>query len=437
MIAGATTDRKRRGVCPGLSTPMPTGDGLLVRLMPIGTISLVAFADLCEAARSHGNGIVEISARGSIQVRGLNAASAPRFAEAVVALNIAAADGIPILGNALAGLDAEEILDAGVLAADLRRALARTSLAARLAAKVSIVVDGGGTLGLDAVAADVRLGAMTIDGAVVLRLGIGGDATTAAELGNIAPGDAGAAVMRTLEVMAQRGRYARARDILKAEGAAPFGAAVADLLLTSARPGDADSRVGGNERRVEPIGVHRLRDGLLACGIGLAFGHADTAALERLSEAAAAAGACGMRTAPGRTLMIIGLRQETLDSFIVAAERLGFVVRADDPRRRVVACAGAPICASAAIAARALAPQVAEAASALLKNTITIHISGCAKGCAHPAAAALTAVGAPDGCALVADGCAGDAPFATVAADELAAAIVRCVRGRKHEDNYV
>ena len=65
----------RRGVCPGLSRPLPTGDGLLARLRPTGTIAPDAFAALCAAARAHGNGIVEITARGSIQVRGLSAHS--------------------------------------------------------------------------------------------------------------------------------------------------------------------------------------------------------------------------------------------------------------------------------------------------------------------------------------------------------------------------
>ena len=55
---------ERRGVCPGLSRPLPTGDGLLVRLMPTGTIALDAFAALCAAAQRHGNGIIEITARG-------------------------------------------------------------------------------------------------------------------------------------------------------------------------------------------------------------------------------------------------------------------------------------------------------------------------------------------------------------------------------------
>ena len=82
-------------------------------------------------------------------------------------------------------------------------------------------------------------------------------------------------------------------------------------------------------------------------------------------------------------------------AFAAAAEQLGFIVRADDPRRHVVACAGAPICASAHIAARALAPLIAAAAAPHLDGSFTIHISGCAKGCAHPAPAALTVVGTP------------------------------------------
>jgi hypothetical protein len=36
---------------------MPTGDGLLVRLLPGGTIALDAFRRLCAAAREHGNGV--------------------------------------------------------------------------------------------------------------------------------------------------------------------------------------------------------------------------------------------------------------------------------------------------------------------------------------------------------------------------------------------
>jgi len=94
----------RRGACPALSAPMPTGDGLLVRLSPAGTIALDALAGLCTEAHSHGNGIVEVTARGSIQVRGLTAASAPAFARAIGMLGIDGNGHVPVIADPLAGL---------------------------------------------------------------------------------------------------------------------------------------------------------------------------------------------------------------------------------------------------------------------------------------------------------------------------------------------
>jgi precorrin-3B synthase len=178
--------------------------------------------------------------------------------------------------------------------------------------------------------------------------------------------------------------------------------------------------------------MHRLRDGSLAYGIGLAFGHADATVLEDLTETAASAGATGMRTAPGRALIVIGLAPDLWSAFAAQAERLGFITRAGDPRRRVIACAGAPICASAFIAARAIAPVIAETAAPLLDDSLTIHLSGCAKGCAHPAPAALAVVGTAEGCALIANGSARDAPFAIVPPDQLPAAIASAVREGNH-----
>ena len=89
----------------------------------------------------------------------------------------------------------------------------------------------------------------------------------------------------------------------------------------------------------------------------------------------------------------------------------------------MIACAGAPICESAHIAARDLAPLVAQAAAPFVSSALQIHISGCAKGCAHPTPAALTVVGTPDGCTLIADGSPGDAPTLFVAREELPATV--------------
>jgi precorrin-3B synthase len=436
MTAPATRNPQRRGACPGLSAPMPTGDGLLARLLPTGTIPLAAFAALCQAARTYGNGVVEVTSRGSIQVRGLSEASAPPFAAAIAALDIAAEDSVPVLCNALAGLDADEIFDAASLAKNLRQRIAQSALAARLSPKVSIVIDGGGAIGLGAVAADIRLRAEKRHGDVALDVSVGGDGVSASKLGSIAPTLGIEVVIGLLEVIARHGREARVRDILAADGVKAFRPAIE--VASSARPRESrnpalDSRLGGNERST-PIGSFPLRDGTRAVGIGLAFGHADSNALQRLVDAAAAAGAIGLRAAPGRALLAIGLATDSAATFAACAETLGFITRANDPRRKVIACAGAPICASAHIASRALAPAIAADAPDL---DGTIHISGCDKGCAHASRAALTVVGTAAGCALIDNGSPRDAPFAVVPESELRTAIADHVRESKKEAAHV
>jgi precorrin-3B synthase len=84
----------------------------------------------------------------------------------------------------------------------------------------------------------------------------------------------------------------------------------------------------------------------------------------------------------------------------------GLILRADDPWLRVVACSGAPACLQAQASVRALAarlaPQVPEGR--------LLHVSGCAKGCAHPGLADLTLVATGTGFGLIRGGTAQDAP---------------------------
>jgi len=378
---------------------------------------------------------MEVTARGSIQIRGLNAVSARQFADEIATLEIAAHDGVPILCNPLSGIDAEEMLDVTSLAFELRRILARWPAAA-LDAKVSVAIDGGAKLNLARVPTDIRLTAQSVNGEAFLRVAVGGDSTGAVDLGQVAPEDGAEAAWRLLGLLAKRRRHVRARDIIAAEGIAIFREALSARPALRWSPACADANKTKQDRqelcRDAPIfALHRLRDGSLARGIGLAFGHAETGALERLADAAAVAGACGLRAAPDRTLLAIGLTKQSAVDFVAAAEQFGFVTHANDPRRHVLACAGAPLCASAYLATREMAPLIGAAAAPFLAGDTTIHISGCAKGCAHPAAATLTIVGASSDCSLVADGSARDTPFASVAAKELPAAIERYLRDHK------
>ncbi len=215
-----------------------------------------------------------------------------------------------------------------------------------------------------------------------------------------------------LRDIAALGPQARAGDLLRSRGVdklrEQFG------IVPSPAP----------ERRqpAQMIGRHTLRDSSLALGIALPFGHVEADALAELARRAARDGASTIRPAPDRVLMLIGVPPAHAAGVAATAAKLGFIVDADDPRRRIAACPGAPACASAFIAARSIAASLAAALApqlAGLPRGIAIHVSGCAKGCAHPAPAALTVVGDATGCDIVRNGTARATPIRHVAPVDL------------------
>ena len=407
----------RRGACPGLSAPMPTGDGLLVRLMPSEPVSLDAFIGFCEAAGQHGNGTIEISARGSLQVRGLTPRSAPLFAAAVAELGIVTHEGVSVIADPLVR-DADVLIDTGDMAAELRRALANAGLV--LSPKVSVVVDGGGRLHLDALSADIRLRAVGPAQRPQLCVGLGGDGASATWLGSIGPKDAIGVVLGLLTIIAAHGPTARAAEVLRGKGVEAFQSVSEAWIARSPPPPP--------RMPAEMVGLHPARDGTFAVGIGLAFGHAHADALAEIVRIAAAHGAAAMRPAPDRTMLLSGVAAPSAVDLTAAAEQLGFVVRAGDFRRRVAACPGAPACASGLIPARALAAALTPALEPILgpaRGGVSVHISGCQKGCAYPMPAALTLVGTARGCGVVHQGSARATPSHYLDPANLGAEILR------------
>ena len=400
-----------RGACPKLAAPMPTGDGLLARLVLAGPMSLRALAGLCTAARTHGNGTMEISARGSLQIRGLTPVSAPLFANAVSVLGIDISDGVPVLADPLPD-DPTALIDAHALAADIRHAIASAALP--LAPKVSVIVDGGGRLHLDALTADIRLRAVATPDGPLLHIALAGNGPTATPLGSLAPDGACNAVRRLLASIAARGPEARAADVLRSGGIAVFHDAIQTRIALEPPPPP--------RLPAEMVGTHCLKDDLYALGVGLAFGHAQAHTLGALTEIARAQRALWARPAPDRALLLGPFQRTKIRTIRDEARRFGFAVDPADPRRRVVACPGAPACASGLIAARALAAEVA-ASVAFAGTGIAVHVSGCAKGCAHPSPAPLTIVGTAQGAGLVRNATARAAPTCYVDAADVPAAV--------------
>jgi len=411
-----------RGACPGLSKSMQTGDGLLVRLQPKDTISVDAFIALCTLARRHGNGIMEVTARGNVQLRGLSPQSTPELVAAVTELDVAETCSVPVISDPLPD-DPSALIELGPLVATLRGAIGAMRL--KLAPKVSIVIDDGGRLHLDAIPADIRLRALpTVQGSR-LHVALGGDARSAASLGVIALNDAVEVVIRLLSVIAKCGSTARAASILATDGIAAFRSAAEPRV----------DPVPGMPPRpsVEPIGQHRLRGDAIVLGVAPAFGQADADTLEQLLRVAGSHGARTVRPAPGRALLLSTFDEDRIAGVLVAAKQFNFIVNANDPRRRIAACPGKPACLSGWIPARVVAATVARELSSN-SGDIDIHISGCAKGCAHPASARVTIVGGARGYGIIREGSARAKSLRHIEQENLVAEITRALKLSERSD---
>lgn len=356
-----------QGWCPGALRPMPSGDGLVVRVRPnAGRLTQAQAAGIAAASRRHGNGLIDLSARGNIQLRGVTEASHPELIADLRALDLIDADPVSeARRNILVTPFADAATDA--LACALAAALAD---APDLPGKFGFAVDTGPAPVLQAVSADIRL-EREASGGVILRC-------DGLEQGTpISLSDAATQAM------------ALARWFVDAGGVTGGRGRMAALIARGQRP------TGGLKATVSPAPpVMPPGPGLVSQGalVGFEFGQMQAEGL------AALAGQGSLRVTPWRMVLIEGLR--------TLPDLPGLILRGDDPLLRVVACTGAPGCLQAFRPVRALARRLAPH----VPQGRVLHVSGCGKGCAHPSATDVTLVATAHGFDLVAQGSAQDTP---------------------------
>lgn len=352
-----------KGWCPSLYEPMASGDGLLVRVKPPGAIVTAdAARQLGAAVARYGNGVIELTNRAAIQVRGLTEAGRAPFAAVMVAAGLAAPDPnverrrVVIL-SPLAGGEIRAI------AAAIEATLVRDPRLTALPAKFGVSVDGGGVLPLGDVGADIHV----------------------------------VCTEATCSVMLMDKGYA------KTVAAAEVPKVVSHFALVCL---DLGARRLPPLRQLAGIGwlpYSNSEHGIF--GFGLPFGAITATTLTSLAALAGQWGDGTLRVTPWRAFIVPGVPADAISRLREAGAALGLIIDAADPRQAIFACPGQPACASATVAARADAEQLVK-----LGLPATVHVSGCAKGCAHPAPARITLVGEVGHYNIVRNGRSTDTP---------------------------
>ena len=426
-----------KGWCPGALRPMLSGDGLIVRVRPqSATLGLDELAVLADAAGLFGNGHIDLTRRANLQIRGVSEATLPQLHEVIARLGLLddSPDGEAVRNvmiNPLAGIDPAEVFDVRGIGGELARLLASEKSLWALPTKFGFIVDGGGILDLAEQRGDVRLAAIADgpDSAVAVGL----ETRVGVEwLGSISPGAAAAAAIETglaFIGVALREKRQRMRD-LSDEGLASIRSAIGPRLdALRENPRNADAPL------IKRAGLIELGAGRLAVGIAAPFGRVEADQFRMLADAMAAHGVKEIRLSPWRALYAEVPSEQSGQSILVVAASVGLIVDPGDPLLQIEACPGAPGCQSTSLDTRGDGRRLA----GLLPRfgfTGTIHVSGCAKGCAKSGTSDLVLVGAEGRYGLVRNGTAQDSParrffFSDLAADP--GKIFDADRGGKHD----
>lgn len=361
-----------KGWCPGALRPMQSGDGLVVRVRPFGgRLDAAQAAGLAHLAERHGNGLIDVTSRANLQIRGVSESSHRPLLDGLAQLLLLDPNvGTETRRNILVTPFWRDGDETQALAAELEEALADSTL--ELPTKFGFAVDDGTSRVLAGNSADVRIERDAAGGLMVRADGAG--------LGRpVARGEAvSTALAFAIWFVASAGTTS-GRGRMAAHVAA--GAEFPEALRGEVEPA--------------PI-MAAARPGLYPQGamVGVAFGQMPHATLNQLSG-------CGhaLRMTPWRMVLSEGKRTMPSAS--------GLITEAYDPALRVIACSGAPRCREAHADTRALAAALAPNIGAASR----LHVSGCAKGCAHSGTAAITLVATGAGFDLVRGGSTRDEPI--------------------------
>ena len=353
-----------KGWCPGALRPMESGDGWVVRVRPFGGRLRRAQADgLAALSVAHGNGIIDLSSRGNIQLRGVREDSHTPLIEGLGGLRLLdASPEAESRRNIIVTPFWQPGEEGEMLSAELTDALAQKD-APDIPGKFGFAVDTGTVPVLQDASADIRIERDAGGGLILVADGMSTGMPVSTET----------AVGRALDL---------ARWFLDRRGSL---SRMATLVEVTAPDGHIVPR---QEQNYRPAPGHTPQGAL----VGLAFGQMKAETLSALAKHG------GMRMTPWRMMLVESARN--------LPEIDGLITDPQDPLLRVVACVGAPRCGQGLgdthETARILAPHTASGS--------VLHVSGCPKGCAHPKAAKFTVVTCGEVYDLVENGKASDAP---------------------------
>jgi precorrin-3B synthase len=382
--------RERGDGCPGALRLHVADDGRLARLrLPAGLLTARQAEALADAAERLGDGHLDITSRGNVQLRGLAASCGGELAELLHEAGLLPSEKHErvrnIVASPLAGLDGLGAGDVRSWAARLDALLCASDAAATLSGRFLFALDDGrgdvATLGADVTLLAQQDGTATVHtGANRSALRVSATdapraALLAAETFLTMTEASGSGAWRVRELPAEHRR--RLQDAVAArlaEAGVPTEYA-ADLPLPEGEP----PRPGliSSSGRSGPVSLS------VPLSVPLSVSLSVQTRLGRLSAAQwrlLLGGNGTLRLTPWRGVILPSLDPATAPSLMDRLRTAGLITGPDSPWLGVGACTGRPGCGKALTDVRSDAAGSVSAS----RGGLPVYWSGCARRCGHP-----------------------------------------------------
>ncbi|MEV6281269.1 precorrin-3B synthase [Kribbella sp. NPDC051770] len=355
----ASGGRSQPDRCPGVLSVHQAADGGLARVrLPGGVLTPPQLRVLAEASRDLGDGNLELTSRGNVQIRALRAPEelSDRLYDAGLLPSISHERVRNILASPLSGLDGS--YDVQPLVAELDRALCASPRLAGLPGRFLFALDDGRG---DLAAIEADAGVRVVGEQLALLLA-GADTGV-----RLAPPEAPEALLRVAEAFLEE-RDGEWRLSELADG-------VEKVLSRLGYSRSSQQLVSGRE----PVPAGLYGPDLLVATVPLG--------VLKQEQAAVLAEADQLRVTPWRSVVVLSGDAEKLQEH-------GLVIDGDSPWNRVTACAGKPGCAKALADVRADARRITPL---MRKGRRQVHWSGCERRCGQPAGEFVDVLAVADG----------------------------------------
>ena len=359
-----------KGWCPGALRPMQSGDGFIVRVRPFrAELTCEQALALCDISEAFGNGVLDLTSRANLQIRGVQEVFHPEIMSALADLNLLDhSEKSERHRNILMPFDWEQ----GDFTCRLHDALvAALPDLPELPGKMGFALDTGHTPQLHDGSADFRI--EKTQAGLILRAD-----------GNRAGWPLENDVQQVIDAIQAMAQW------FVDTGGHHAGRMARHLATGVPLPKAWHTKPAADVKSAPLIGVQGHMQ-----VFGIPFGKLETSAFRKVLEKS---GARAIRLMTNRRIALMHGKEIGAGPFILDP---------DHPLLSAHACPGAPFCPQATVqtmqVARDLAPRVRGG----------LHVSGCSKGCAYAKPTAVTLVGRDGRFDLVQNGTTCDTPRAT------------------------